>query len=149
MESQLDTILTALPYLLAGTVNTALIVIAAMAIGLCIGVPAAAGLVYGPQGLRRALSAYLWFFRGVPVLTLLFLFYFGLFPLLHLQIPALAAVAVVLGLTTGAYQANIFRGAILSLVCLYLLYNNVPFLKCFFYISFMFSFYFQIGRAHV
>ena len=115
MESQLDTVLTALPYLLAGTVNTALIVIAAMAIGLCIGMPAAAGLVYGPQGLRRALSAYLWFFRGVPVLTLLFLFYFGLFPLLHLQIPALAAVAVVLGLTTGAYQANIFRGAILSL----------------------------------
>lgn len=115
MESQLDTVLTALPYLLAGTVNTALIVIAAMAIGLCIGVPAAAGLVYGPQGLRRALSTYLWFFRGVPVLTLLFLFYFGLFPLLHVQIPALAAVAVVLGLTTGAYQANIFRGAILSL----------------------------------
>ena len=43
------------------------------------------------------------------------MFYFGLFTWLGWNIPALAAVAIVLGCTTGAYQANIFRGAILSL----------------------------------
>jgi ABC-type amino acid transport system, permease component len=49
------------------------------------------------------------------VLVLLFLFYFGLFTYLNLPLNAFFSVAVVLGMTTGAYQANIFRGAILSL----------------------------------
>lgn len=115
MSARLETVLNALPYLLMGTVNTALIVVAAMLIGLVIGVFAAVGLVYGPRWVRLPLSAYLWFFRGVPILALLFLFYFGIFTKLDIQVPALAAVAIVLGLTTGAYQANIFRGAILSL----------------------------------
>lgn len=115
MQAQLNAVLDALPYLLLGALNTGFIVIAAMLIGLFIGVLAAVGLVYGPRWLKWVLATYLWFFRGVPILALLFLFYFGLFPHLNIQIPALAAVAVVLGLTTGAYQANIFRGAIMSL----------------------------------
>ncbi len=115
MNSQLNAILDAFPYLLLGAVDTALIVFAAMGIGLVIGVLVAVGLVYGPRWLKFLLSVYLWFFRGVPILALLFLFYFGLFSYLNINIPALAAVAVVLGLTTGAYQANIFRGAIMSL----------------------------------
>ena len=115
MDTQLSAVITALPYLLAGVGNTALIVAAAMFIGLVIGVPAAAALVYGPRWLRALLALYLWFFRGVPVLALLFLFYFGLFTWLDIKISALAAVAIVLGCTTGAYQTNIFRGAILSL----------------------------------
>lgn len=115
MDTQISAVITALPYLLAGVGNTALIVAAAMLIGLVIGVPAAAALVYGPRWLRAVLAAYLWFFRGVPVLALLFLFYFGLFTWLGWNIPALAAVAIVLGCVTGAYQANIFRGAILAL----------------------------------
>ena len=115
MDTQLSAVITALPYLLAGVGNTALIVAAAMFIGLVIGVPAAAALVYGPRWLRALLALYLWFFRGVPVLALRFLFYFGLFTWLDIKISALAAVAIVLGCTTGAYQANIFRGAILSL----------------------------------
>ena len=115
MDTQLSAVITALPYLLAGVGNTALIVAAAMFIGLVIGVPAAAALVYGPRWLRALLALYLWFFCGVPVLALLFLFYFGLFTWLDIKISALAAVAIVLGCTTGAYQANIFRGAILAL----------------------------------
>ncbi|MGI6638177.1 MAG: amino acid ABC transporter permease [Desulfobulbus sp.] len=115
MHAQLNAVIDAFPYLLFGAVNTALIVLTAMGIGLVIGVVVAVGLVYGPGWLKLLLSAYLWFFRGVPILALLFLFYFGLFSYLNIQINALAAVAVVLGCTTGAYQANIFRGAIMSL----------------------------------
>jgi len=115
MHAQLNAVIDAFPYLLFGAVNTALIVLTAMGIGLVIGVVVAVGLVYGPSWFKLLLSAYLWFFRGVPILALLFLFYFGLFSYLNIQINALAAVAVVLGCTTGAYQANIFRGAIMSL----------------------------------
>lgn len=115
MQAQITAVIDAFPYLLLGTVNTAIMVVAAMGIGLLIGVLVAVGLVYGPRWLRFLFATYLWFFRGVPILALLFLFYFGLFPYLNIQINAVAAVAVVLGLTTGAYQANIFRGAIQSL----------------------------------
>lgn len=115
MPASLAVIADSLPYLLAGAINTAGIVILAMLLGLALGIVIAIGLVYGNRLLRLLLGFYVWFFRGVPVLVLLFLFYFGLFTYLNLPLNAFFSVAVVLGMTTGAYQANIFRGAILSL----------------------------------
>jgi len=73
------------------------------------------GLVYGNRLVQGALGFYVWFFRGVPILVLLFLFYFGLFNYLGLNFTAFVSVVIILGMVTGAYQANIFRGAILSL----------------------------------
>ncbi|MDX9833676.1 MAG: amino acid ABC transporter permease [Desulfobulbus sp.] len=115
MPTSLAVIADSLPYLLAGTLNTALIVSLAMLVGLVLGVVIAVGLVYGRRPVRFLLGLYVWFFRGVPVLALLFLFYFGLFTWLGLSVNALLSAALVLGMTTGAYQANIFRGAILAL----------------------------------
>lgn len=104
-----------MPYLLQGSFVTAGIVIAAMLLGLVIGIFMAVGLVYGNRYIRFLLSVYVWIFRGVPVVVLLFLFYFGLFTFLDLNFSAFTSVTIVLGMTTGAYQANIFKGAILSL----------------------------------
>lgn len=115
MLTSLNVIADALPYLLLGTINTAGIVIGAMLLGLALGIAIAVGLVYGNRAIRLLLGFYVWFFRGVPVLVLLFLFYFGLFTFLGLNFNAVFSVALVLGMTTGAYQANIFKGAILSL----------------------------------
>lgn len=115
MPDGLAVILDSLPYLLQGSFITAGIVAAAMLLGLGIGILMAVGLVYGNGFIRSLLTAYVWIFRGVPVVVLLFLFYFGLFPYLGLKFSAFTAVTIVLGMTTGAYQANIFRGAILSL----------------------------------
>lgn len=115
MSSSLATVYDALPYLLEGSLLTAGIVIGAMLFGLVLGVGIAVNLVYGPAPLRWFCRVYVWFFRGVPVLVLLFLFYFGLFTWMGWNVGADIAVAVVLGMTTGAYQANIFKGAILSL----------------------------------
>ena len=86
-----------------------------MLFGLVLGVCLAVGIVYGPRPVRFILNLYLWIFRGVPVLVLLFLFYFGLFTYLGFNFSAFTSVAIVLGLTTAAYQANIFVGAIQSL----------------------------------
>lgn len=108
-------ILGALPYLLKGAMVTWAIVIGAMGLGLVIGVHMAVGQVYGNYIIRRLIGLYVWFFRGVPVLVLLFLFYFGLFSIIGLNLSAFAASILVLGMTTGAYQSQIFRGAILSL----------------------------------
>ncbi len=103
------------PYLLQGAGVTALAVVGAMAFGFLIGIHIAVFQVYGPWWLRRMVGAYVWFFRGVPILVLLFLFYFGLFSLIGINLSALTSVILVLGMTSGAYQSQIYRGAIQSL----------------------------------
>ncbi|MGC8931925.1 MAG: amino acid ABC transporter permease, partial [Candidatus Methanodesulfokora sp.] len=57
---------------------------------------------------------YLRFFREVPLLVQLFLFYWGLFPSIGLKLDPLRTSILVLGLRSGAYQSQIFRSAIES-----------------------------------
>jgi polar amino acid transport system permease protein len=115
MDGYLTAIRDALPYLLQGSLVTIALVVGAMALGLAIGVILAIGLVYGPSYIRNPFRVYVWFFRGVPLLVLLFLFYFGLFTLADINISAFTAAVIVLGLISAAYQSQIFRGGILSL----------------------------------
>ncbi len=103
------------PYLLGGIAVTMGLVLSALAIGFLLGLPLALGQVYGTWPFRAAAGAYVWFFRGLPILVLLFLFYFGIFPTLGLDFPAFVVGAVVLGLRGAAYQSQIFRGSIQSI----------------------------------
>jgi len=115
MNETLTVLLDAMPYVLQGAAITVIAVVGAMFLGLFIGVPLAVGQVYGPWAVRALCGLYVWFFRGVPILVLLFLFYFGLFNFVGLNLNAVAAATIVLGMTSGAYQSQIFRGSILSL----------------------------------
>ena len=110
-----STIFEALPYILEGTLVTVLLVVGALSLGFCLGVPMAVAQVYGPKPVSRLVGFYVWFFRGVPVLLLLFLFYYGLFGLIGLEVGTIGASCIVLGMTSAAYQSQIFRGAIQSL----------------------------------
>jgi polar amino acid transport system permease protein len=105
----------ALPYLLRGSLVTIAVVAGAMFLGLVLGIHLAVGQVYGGRWLRRVIGLYVWFFRGVPLLVLLFLFYFGLCSLLQINLSAFTVSIIVLGLISSAYQSQIFRGAIMSL----------------------------------
>lgn len=113
----------ALPYILGGLWWTAGLIICAMSIGLVLGIPMAVGQVYGGPIIRRLIVFYVWLFRGIPILVQLYLFYFGLLAYLS-ELPLLSflplssafvAAITVLGLTSAAYQSQIFRGAIQSL----------------------------------
>jgi polar amino acid transport system permease protein len=75
----------------------------------------ALGQIYGSKPVRYIIEVYVWFFRGLPLLVLLFLFYFGVFPALGLDTPAFVIAIVVLGMRGAAYQSQIFRGAIQSI----------------------------------
>lgn len=112
---KIPVILDALPYILAGTLVTLVTVVGALSLGLVLGVPLAVAQVYGPRWVGALISVYVWFFRGMPVLLLLFLFYFGLFELLGLNMSTIAASCLVLGMASAAYQSQIFRGAMLGL----------------------------------
>lgn len=99
------------PDLLQGVVTTIELTLVALALGILIGLPAALGRVYGGNWLRRLSVAYVELFRGTPLLVQLFVVYYGL-PDLGLTLSRLAAAFVTLGLNSGAYQAEYFRGAI-------------------------------------
>ena len=61
-------------------------------------------------GITLAIDCYTYVFRGVPVLVLLVLVYFGL-PGIGYKVPPLMAMALSLGLVASAYLAEVFRGA--------------------------------------
>jgi polar amino acid transport system permease protein len=115
MMAGLDAVVDALPYLLQGSLVTIAVVVGAMLFGLLLGVPLAVGQVFGSKKVSRGVAIYVWFFRGIPILVLLFLFYFGLCTLLDINLSAFTVAIIVLGLCSSAYQSQIFRGAIQSL----------------------------------
>lgn len=104
-----------MPYLLEGIVLTLGLVAAALGLGLVMGIPMALGQIYGIKPVKYVIDAYVWFFRGLPLLVLLFLFYFGVFPSLGLDWSPFVIAIIVLGMRSAAYQSQIFRGAILSI----------------------------------
>ena len=112
---KIPVILNALPYILQGSIVTLITVIGSLALGFCIGLPLAVLQVYGPAFIRRLIGVYVWFFRGMPILLLLFLFYFGLFEVIGLNLSTITASCLVLGMASAAYQSQIFRGSIETL----------------------------------
>ncbi|MDR2051488.1 MAG: amino acid ABC transporter permease [Deltaproteobacteria bacterium] len=103
------------PYILSGSLVTLGVVCASLGLGFCMGVPLALAQVYGLPTARRLVAVYTWFFRGTPILVLLYLFHFGLFDALNLNMPALVSACIVLGLASSAYQSQIFRGSLEAL----------------------------------
>ena len=115
MIESLTAIYNALPYLLQGALVSIGLIAGAMILGLSLGVILSVGQVYGTGLIKTIIAFYVWFFRGIPLLVFLLLFYFGLFPLLNINLSAFTVSAMVLGLISAAYQSQIIRGAILSL----------------------------------
>lgn len=100
-----------LPVLLQGLLVNLELLAGLLSLGLAVGVVVALTQVYAPRPLRAVALAYEWFFRGVPELVLLFLFYFGPSQF-GVEISAFLAAVLALGFRSSAYQSQIFRGAI-------------------------------------
>jgi len=78
----------------------------ALAIGLAVGV----ARVSGPRWLQLLAGAYINVLRGIPLLVLIFFFYFGLGKFVNLDRFVAGVLAV--GICYGAYLAEIFRAGI-------------------------------------
>ena len=115
MLESLLTVFESLPNILEGSLVTVGIVLSSLALGFVLGVPLSVGQAYGNFAARNLVRLFVWFFRGTPILVLLFLFYYGLPIAIGFDISAFTASCLVLGLTSAAYQSQIFRGAIISL----------------------------------
>lgn len=109
------------PLLLQGAAVTVFLTITSMAAAIILGLPIALLRLYGPRPLRWAATAYIEFFRGIPVLLLLFFIYYGLPSLAEqwalpcsLRFSPFQAAVLGFGLNYAAYEAEIYRSGIAS-----------------------------------
>jgi len=99
-----------LPSLARAAGVTLLVSILSMALAVLVGLALASGRVYGPVWLRLLTTVYVEVIRGTPLLLQLFVIYYGLAGVIRL--PAFLAAVLALGLNYGAYEAEIYRGAL-------------------------------------
>ncbi|NLL61183.1 MAG: amino acid ABC transporter permease [Candidatus Atribacteria bacterium] len=102
-----------LPKLLEGMVVTLELTIIAITMGALLGIPIALGRVYGSKLIYIFCTFFVEIFRGTPLLTQLFILYFGL-PSVGVMLSPFTAAVIGMGLNSAAYQAEYFRGAIQS-----------------------------------
>ena len=101
------------PQFLPGLAVTLELTVAALAIGLPLGVILAVSVSSRGRPLRWTAVVLVEFGRGLPGLLVLYLVYFGL-PQIGIALPNFFAAAVALALSTGAYTSEIFRAGILA-----------------------------------
>lgn len=109
-----------IPLLLRSALLTIQISVSSMLLAMAIGLLVACMRLYGPLPLKLFAVGYVEFFRGIPVLLLLFFLYFGLPTLLASAgvrwAPSDMTVAVVtFGLNYAAYEAEIYRAGLGSI----------------------------------
>ena len=114
--------IAALPDLIGGLWLTLGLVGLALVLGFAIAVPTALARLSALSWLRAVAGAYVFFFRGTPLLVQIFLIYYGLSQFETIRDSVLWPVLrepfwctlIALALNTGAYTAEVFRGGILS-----------------------------------
>ena len=102
-----------IPKLLEGTAVTIELTVIAIAMGVLMGIPVALGRVYGNKPIYAFCTFFVEIIRGTPLLTQLFILYFGL-PSIGIMLSPFLAALIGMGINSAAYQAEYFRGAIQS-----------------------------------
>ena len=110
----LETLIESLPSLFDGLVVTLLLTAFSILLGTALGVVLATGRSYASRPIAFLILIYEKVLRGIPLLVLFFLIYFGL-PQIGINMDPFTAAVVGLGLRSSAYQAQIYRGAINSI----------------------------------
>ena len=100
-----------LPQLLWAARLTVLVSVLGIGIGLILGAALCAARLSPVRGVQMVSAVYTSFFRGVPLLVQLLLFYY-LLPVIGINVPAMMAAVGTVGLCSSAYVAEYLRGAI-------------------------------------
>ncbi len=96
--------------LLEGAWMTIKLSVCSMLLAIALGLPIALARLYGPAPVRLLALLYIEFFRGIPVLLLLFFLYFGMANILPFDAFGIAVLG--LGINYAAYEAEVYRSAI-------------------------------------
>jgi octopine/nopaline transport system permease protein len=108
--------------MLIAAAMTIAVALTGYALGMLVGVLGASAKIAGGRIARAVADGYTTVLRGIPDLLVIYLFYFGssaiLTPLGRLfgatgfiSLPGFMAGALAIGIVSGAYQTEVFRGA--------------------------------------
>ncbi len=102
-----------------GLVNTLLIAVLGLLIGIVLGTLIAAVKVMPkykllPKILDKICTVYVGFFRGTPIVVQLLIGYYVIWPLMGITVSPLNTSIIIFGLNSAAYVSEIMRGGILS-----------------------------------
>jgi polar amino acid transport system permease protein len=86
--------------------------VGAFLLAVPLGMLLAVGRIYGGPIARTLARIYIEVFRGTPVLLQLYVFYYGLAP--YYSLGPIQAAILGLGLNYAAYEAEVYRGALLA-----------------------------------
>ena len=113
-EWHFDVVWESLPFLLEGLWVTVLIVVACMAISLILGLVLALARISSYAWLRLISAAYIDFFRGVPLLVLVFWAFFTVPIATGTPLPAIPTGIIAMSINLTAFVAEIYRAGIQS-----------------------------------
>lgn len=108
----LDKIIFLFQYLLQGLGVTVGVTLIALALGFALGTTSAVMRIYGNNLASSLAAAYSTLVRALPVVVTIFILFLVIAKFVDLS-PFLSG-ALALGFASGAYQSEIFRGALLS-----------------------------------
>ncbi|TDN62631.1 glutamine ABC transporter permease GlnP [Paraburkholderia sp. BL10I2N1] len=115
MEFDWSVIWTALPDLLEGVKLTIFIAFFGLVGGFIVGIVAGMFRAYGPTALNVVAQVYVELIRGTPIVVQVMFLYFALPLLAHIRIDGLTAAIIAITVNSGAYLAEVVRGALLSI----------------------------------
>ncbi len=102
-----------LPMLVALAKVTIPLTLISFACGLAIAIITAIARLSGVKILRLIFGAYVWIFRGTPLLVQLFIVFYGL-PAVGITLETWTAAVIAFSLNVGAYASESVRASILS-----------------------------------
>nr|WP_314040300.1 amino acid ABC transporter permease [Campylobacter showae] len=102
-----------LPMLVALAKVTIPLTLISFACGLTIAIVTAIARLSGVKILRLIFGAYVWIFRGTPLLVQLFIVFYGL-PAVGVTLETWTAAVIAFSLNVGAYASESVRASILS-----------------------------------
>ena len=115
-----EVIISSLPLYFKGLQTTVFLVVSSLAIGLCLAIPIALLATSKKTWIRTLPRAYIYFFRGTPLLVQMYMIYHGMaqFEVVHESFlwvifrEAYACALIAFALNTAGYTAEILRGTI-------------------------------------
>ena len=108
-------VIDTLPMLMRGVWYTVYLTVGGLFFGFLLGVTAGLMKLARPWLARKISGAYVEFIRGTPMLVQAMFLYYGVPMAVGLRIPPLIAGVIVIAVNSGAYIAEIVRGAIQSI----------------------------------
>ncbi len=115
MDFQWSVVIEALPSLFAGAKLTVIIALIGLAGGFTVGLFAGLARAYGPLWLNALAQIYIELIRGTPIVVQVMFIYFALPLVADIRIDGVTAAVTAIIINSGAYIAEIVRGAFLSI----------------------------------